>query len=379
MTMLKADQRRVEGESENVDRFVIYLAVVPSYRQECIKALRERLGTDLKIFTSPSHLDSSVKTGIPAEFYQPVRISRIGKVAFVQIGHWREALAAQSTLLDLNPRSITAWVILLLRKSLGKRTVLWGHLHGRGGPSARSAPLRRFMRGLADGFVAYTYQSREEAEEQSPQPVWVAPNSLYSVAQLSMPEPDRGQRADLVYVGRFEDQKKVRLAVEAFSRFATKQPEPRLVLVGGGSKEQDLRRLALELGVGTRVEFAGWIDSFEELHEIYASAFASLSPGFIGLGLTQSLGFGVPMIASRNEPHSPEVELAATGGVCWFETDSAESLASEMAKQFDRSREHGVPYRELNTHIRGFYSADAMAAGIAAALLGENAERGEQR
>lgn len=345
---------------------VVYLAVLPAYRTECVRALRRRLGDQLSIYTSPSHLDPSVKTGIPQGEYEEVPLIRFGKVAFIQLGKWRQALAADCTLLDLNPRSLSAWLLLMGRRALGRRTVLWGHLHGREGPRARTAPLRSFMRRAADGFVAYTYSSETQARVEGAQPVWVAPNSLYSIAQLNAGISEVTPRTDAVYVGRFESEKKVAVAIKAFARLAQDEPEPRLILVGGGSQEPELRALVSVLNLGERVVFRGWINSFTDLKDVYASAFSALSPGFIGLGLTQSLGFGVPLIASQHEQHSPEVELAETGGVTWFKTDDSDSMADAMRAMYARRNE--VPNHHLWEHIVRHYSADVMAQGIADAL-----------
>lgn len=222
------------------------------------------------------------------------------------------------------------------------------------------------MRRAADGFVAYTYSSETQARVEGAQPVWVAPNSLYSIAQLNAGISEVTPRTDAVYVGRFESEKKVAVAIKAFARLAQDEPEPRLILVGGGSQEPELRALVSVLNLGERVVFRGWINSFTDLKDVYASAFSALSPGFIGLGLTQSLGFGVPLIASQHEQHSPEVELAETGGVTWFKTDDSDSMADAMRAMYARRNE--VPNHHLWEHIVRHYSADVMAQGIADAL-----------
>lgn len=354
------------------NELVIYLAVMPAYRTECAILLQERLGERLRIIVSAAHLDASVKTGIPRHMYDEVALVRVGASGYLQIGRWLSALRARSTLLDLNPRSISAWVLLLLRRILKRRTVLWGHLHGRDGAGARTARLRSFMRNLADGFVAYTHSSGAEAADMGDQPVWVAPNSLYSRAQLERGVQGGGCRHDAVYVGRFEKAKKVPLALEGFAEFARTNRDARLVLVGGGSLEAELRARVAELDLENRVIFRGWVNDFDELASIYSSAFCSLSPGFIGLGLTQSLGFGVPQLASRNEPHSPEVELAATGGVDWFETDDPSDLARKLGAHFEGRAE--VPQEHLREYVAARYSADSMAKGIADALEDVSAE-----
>ena len=45
-------------------RFVLFLAVIPWYRQECVDLLKDRLGADLSIYGSAYGLDGTVRTGI---------------------------------------------------------------------------------------------------------------------------------------------------------------------------------------------------------------------------------------------------------------------------------------------------------------------------
>ncbi|MDH8179555.1 glycosyl transferase, partial [Klebsiella pneumoniae] len=76
------------------------------------------------------------------------------------------------------------------------------------------------------------------------------------------------------------------------------------------------------------------------LKEIYSKSFVSISPGYVGLSITQSLSFGVPMLVSKDENHSPELEALQTGlNGGFFNTNDPQSLADEILKYF-----HGRQY-----------------------------------
>jgi glycosyltransferase involved in cell wall biosynthesis len=143
----------------------------------------------------------------------------------------------------------------------------------------------------------------------------------------------------------------------------------RLVLIGAGSEEAELRSLVERLGIQPRVSFPGWISNPAGLRGEYESSFASASPGFAGLGLTQSAGFGVPMVVASDEPHSPEIELSERDAVEWFRSDDAEDLARALRVLW--LTRHNLPRRELQDWISESYSAEAMARGLEAALLNE--------
>jgi hypothetical protein len=52
--------------------------------------------------------------------------------SFIQFGGWMKAITSDILVLDLNPRSISAWLFLLIRKFKKEhRTLLWGHLYSR--------------------------------------------------------------------------------------------------------------------------------------------------------------------------------------------------------------------------------------------------------
>lgn len=355
----------------NRAKYGMYLAVLPKYRLECFRMLRKKWPSELRLFVSDAHLDSTVKTGLPIEWYDRVRIARIGNKAFVQYGNILNALSVENLIVDLNPRSITAWVMLLLRKQRNVRTLVWGHIHPQAGASSNTASLRLFMRKLADGTISYTYTDRARAEADLPsQEVWVAPNSIYNEDAIQpIGKKQDLERNEILYVGRLEPAKKVDLLIRALPIVMRENPHIRLRLVGSGSESNDLKDLAANLGVADRVTFSGWVDDLESLTEFYAKAICSASPGFAGLGLTQSLGFGIPMLVADNERHSPEIELADTGGVRWFTSDDPSSLAKTVLEELWPNRS-SLPDERLSAAVRGRYSAEAMASGLASSLCG---------
>ncbi|WP_035926592.1 glycosyltransferase [Kocuria rosea] len=347
----------------------MYLAVLPAYRQSCMEILVNTFDGDLRLFVSDQHLDPSVKSGVKVPGLRTVRMVRLlGNRAFLQIDHLREALALDTLVVDLNPRSLTAWTLLLLRRALNKRTLVWGHLHPRAGSEARTASIRQAMRRLATGTISYTYSDQEQAQLELPgQPVWVATNALYRADEIH-PASSVGasERTDVLYVGRFEPAKKVDLVIRAFALAERNNPDLRLRLVGGGSQRQALEELAKQLAVVGKVHFEGWVDGVAALANFYATAVCTVSPGFAGLGLTQSLGFGVPMVVAKDEPHSPEIELAGTGGVHWVESNSPESMAQGLETAFLRREQ--LPEEDISRLVRQQYSAETMARGLRDAL-----------
>lgn len=360
------------GASTAGQSVVFHLAVLPKYRTECIRLLRDHLGGNLQLFISEAHLDRTVRSGLPAGWTTFVPMIRF-KWGFVQVGGLAAALRADRLVVDLNPRSLNAWLLLVLRRLNRRHTIVWGHIHPQAGGSSRTARLRRLMRRVADGTISYTYTDREKARMDLPkQEVFVAPNALYRREDIKIAElPEALDRDRFIYVGRLEPSKKPALLLEALAIIAERNSEIRLTIVGSGLEEGSLRNQCRELGLTNRIDFQGWLDDANELRKLYARSFASVSPGFAGLGLTQSLGFGVPMVVADVEPHSPEIELAATGGVSFFNSNDPASLASALIAAYEGRRE--VPQVHLSDYVKHHYSAEAMSAGLIDAL--EHSER----
>jgi len=352
----------------------MYLAVLPRYRSACMEQVRNMLDGDLTVVVSQAHLDQSVTTDPTQQWYGKARMRRLlGQRIFIQTGFFRAANAAETLVVDLNPRSLTAWTLLFVRYlPQRRRTLVWGHLNPQRGELAGTAWLRRLMRRMSDGTITYTYTDATRAVADLPDSkVWVAPNALYRADAIQPAiAKDDNDRVHLIYVGRFEPAKKVRLALAAFQRLATSSDEGlRLLLIGAGTQEADLRQFAQDLGILDLVRFIPPVTAPRELGKYYAQSFAAMSPGFAGLGLTQALGFGVPMVIARNEPHSPEIELATDSWTYWFEADNpADMERAVRAAWADRAR---LPLVKASAHVHDHYSADAMALGLVSALRNE--------
>ena len=114
--------------------YVLYLAVLPAYRQACVAELDRRFGRRIGYYVGAEHLDNTVKTAITsANTHQVRNVGLLGRRVLLQIGAVGRAVSASAVVVDLTPRSLTAWVILLVRGVLRRRTVVWGHLHPRAG------------------------------------------------------------------------------------------------------------------------------------------------------------------------------------------------------------------------------------------------------
>jgi glycosyltransferase involved in cell wall biosynthesis len=226
------------------------------------------------------------------------------------------------------------------------------------------------MRYLAEGLVTYTTtQAHELQARHRNKEIVAAPNALYHESEFAF--DDRSIRDSILYVGRLRKDKKPDLLVRAFISLQAEYPELRLVIVGDGDSSDEVKSPVSRSPTNDAIEVIGFVADYQRLRALYGRAIASVSPGYVGLSLIQSLSFGVPMVISRNEPHSPELEAAVEGVNCvYFETDSVADLTAkilDIAANRDLWRERGF---SIASTCAQTYSVEKMASGLIAALEG---------
>ena len=130
----------------------------------------------------------------------------------------------------------------------------------------------------------------------------------------------------LLVVSRLEREKRVGMAITALKKVRDRGIDCGLTIVGSGSEEKHLKRLAKRVGVSQWVEFAGFQNN---LIPYYASADALLYPGapYEGYGMTivEALSAGVPVLAN-------DVGIAREAGAEIASGDFGEALIAFLEK-----------------------------------------------
>jgi glycosyltransferase involved in cell wall biosynthesis len=86
--------------------------------------------------------------------------------------------------------------------------------------------------------------------------------------------------------------------LRAVQLISTKWPRIHLLLVGDGESRPALKQLAIELGIGDRVHFAGFRPNEPNLHQVFdVSVLASISEGFPN-SLVEAMAAGRPVVAT---------------------------------------------------------------------------------
>jgi glycosyltransferase involved in cell wall biosynthesis len=241
--------------------------------------------------------------------------------------------------------------------------------HTRYDKYAHYVPLRRSFveaaaRGLstrfaarADAIIAPSAVLRDELRARGVQaPIAVVPTGVdlarFSPGDRVAARRVRGldERALLVlYVGRLDREKSVDRVLAAFERIAGTIPQARLLLVGQGTRVDELKRIAAGLHAGPRVTFAG-VCPHEELPDYYRAADLFLFGSETetqGLVLAEAAACGLPAVAV-NAPGCAEVVHDGDTGVV-TKGDPAALAEAAIGLLIDPSRraKMGARAREL--------------------------------
>ena len=310
---------------------------IPDYRVPVFEGVRARLDGGLSIFAGTEDFGEGVR--LAPELTDVVVVTNhfiAGRRLVWQGGSIRAVTKPDTLVLELNPRILSSWIILVVRRALRRRSVVYGHAWPRQGRHASSDRVRQLMRRLADGVIVYTESQARELQERMPgMTIRAAPNALYPRSS-AVRNCDMRHGRDILCVGRLVEPKKPELLLAAFTLAAASlPPETSLVYIGDGPLRGSLEATAQRLGISDSVRFLGHINDFTRLREAYAAALVSVSPGYAGLSMIQSHWFGVPVLVARDDPHAPEIEAAEPGvNTVFFDSDSPEQLSKALIEVF---------------------------------------------
>jgi glycosyltransferase involved in cell wall biosynthesis len=372
-------------------RVVISQPCLPKYRVPVFRALNARPGLAVRVVHGEC-LD--FPPSVPADGFTGERVlSRrveIGDRAILwHAPQWTEATRRQADVIvlgwDLNYASLVPALLRARRERVG--TVLWGH-----GFSVRESAWRDRARlavgGLADALLLYAEPAAARLRSRPgwAERVFVAPNSLDQCpiqaaraawiadpARLAAFRRQHGLEPGpvVLFVSRLSPEKHVDRLLRATARLRAEHPHLRLLIVGAGVGEPELRALARALDLGESARFLGAIYDEAELAPWFLCADAFAFPGTIGLSILHAFGYGLPVVThARRAEHHPEIASLVDGenGVLFDPPDSLEALARALGVVLsdpDRRRSMGQAAHRTATEL---FTMERMVDGMERAI-----------
>ena len=108
-------------------------------------------------------------------------------------------------------------------------------------------------------------------------------------------------------VGRLSKQKNLSFALRVFGKISKAEPSFRMIIVGDGEEEEDLKRLAVELQIDKKVMFTGIRDDVERFYSLFDCL---LMPSlYEGLPVTavEAQAAGLPCLYSSRVPAETDI------------------------------------------------------------------------
>ena len=346
-----------------MSRFIILQTVSPSYRNKFFDYLSSMLKDDFDLYSGNYYFEKSVTSDLSYPKRKKVtNFFFLNRMFLFQFGMWSIVFRKNTLVLEMNPRIISNWIILVIRKILNRKTVLWGHAWPRSGKYSYSDKIRHVMRLLGNIIIVYTKTQQNELKERmSSKKIYFASNSLYRVDEMKTNYSDSSIN-NMIYVGRLTESKKPLLFIKGFHKIYDKLPKNiKLFMVGDGPEKKKISQYIKQNNLLSSVEVFGHEDDYETLKKLCSSSLFSVSPGYIGLSVTQSFGFGVPMIVSKHENHSPEIEAVKEGeNAIYFQTDNIESLCEKICHMYKFKDKWIKKRKSIVKDCQTNYSIEAM-------------------
>ena len=246
-----------------------------------------------------------------------------------------------------DPRCLSTWLFLLLRKVFYPRKKVYLWAHGMLGKESMIKQLAiRLFYSLATGGFIYNERSRSIMINRG-----IDANKLHTIynsLDYDNQLPIRGSlkpsclyqkhfdnnNKNIVFIGRLTKVKRFDLLLTAVALLKKRGVHVNVTFIGDGVERNNMERRVKDLGIDKQVWFYGACYDERTNAELIYNADVCVSPGNIGLTAMHALMFGCPAITNDAFDYQmPEFEAIQEGeSGTFFKAGDSESLADAICK-----------------------------------------------
>jgi len=358
---------------------VVVQTILPHYRSSYFNRIVESPDWDVKVLSGSSDEIPSflLKMGKIFDNLKNKRF-RVGGHTFIfQLGLFRylRTFRPEHIVFSGPDLHIVSTLIAFVYFKLFTNIKLhwWTHGLTKNGQITRTIQ-QLFMR-FSDSVLTYEVAGKETIIKSLN---W--PSSKISVLKNGISEQDYGfltfdeptltggnkpkERAiNLLFAGRLTPQKRCDLLIESLAVLKSKNVDFFAHIVGDGKMLVQCKMVARELGISDQVKFYGSVYG-EELKDIFLTSDLFILPGKIGLSVVHALSYGLPVLSTDKDIHSPEVAIIQDGlNGSFFSGYSSTSLASKIIEWKEKLATHQKEIKQnaiASVHEAG-YTPEKMA------------------
>ena len=295
-----------------MEKIMLFQTAIDSYRERFFTELQNR-NLNLSISCGDTYFTESVRTRITHP-HNTLRNKYFFKRRLLfQFGAISIARRNKKIVIEMNPRIISNWILILLSIFKRQEIFVWGHFYGRSNDTVQISIWRRLMCLLATGgILAYTNVEQQLFLREFPKKrVYSVTNSLYFKKEILSMQFAEDAR-DFAYCGRLDEDKQVEDLIWAFEKvLASRLVDSRLHIIGDGPQLTKLKQIVEKNKMEKSIIFHGYINDVATLRAIFSQCCAQVTNGFVGLNVVQCLGFQLPLIYPKIAKlrHAPESYL----------------------------------------------------------------------
>lgn len=236
--------------------------------------------------------------------YKSKKVKFIGtnKLGF-HIGIWKYLFKYDIVVASYNLRIITCWLPVFFKKKF----VFWGK-----GLGSNEVALIKYLRHLtarkADRILVYNEAKKQEFLDKikiDEEKIIAYTNTIYiSNSGYEIKE----NRDYFLYFGRIQARKGLDELIDHYSLYVKKEEGELLKFrfVGNGEYIDKLKSKVSELQLNHLIEFYPGVYDDISIKKHFANAVAYVSPFNVGLGIVNSLAYGVPIVTCKEPQVGPE-------------------------------------------------------------------------
>lgn len=248
-------------------------------------------------------------------------------------------------IMDGEPYCLSSWVILLLSKLTGKKTIAWTH-----GWYGRESFLKRVIKkvffSMHTRLLIYSEYAIALMKKEG-----INPKKMFCIANSLDSDVEKDIRKHLcktsvyndyfhndypviIYCGRIQKGKKLEMLIDGIRLLRQEGYPVNVIFVGKDVEGVHIEEYARVAGIEQQIWMYGPCYDAKVLGELFYNAQVCVSPGNVGLTAIHALSFGCPVITHGNFPDQmPEFESIKPGITGdFFQQDDVNSLKESIKK-----------------------------------------------
>jgi len=367
-----------------------------SFIQRTIPHYRVRFFETLHVMAGPAGLALTVYSGEGPEAgkawgfaHKTLPVRRLGhrEGALCWLGGLDRAVAGSDVIVAPQElQCLNVPYLWIRRRTLCNHWIWFGHGHNYqaslrpGWASRLKERVRRFMTRRADGLLSYTQQGAAYWRQEGMPVDWAVPflNTL-DVEGLRKAGADLSQehlakarhelgiegKKVLLFSGRLYVQKEVDFLLRALALLQERRPDTALLILGDGEERRRLEALRDRLNL-RHVHFLGSVVDPSESSLYFRLADLLVIPGLVGLAIVHGFAFGLPLVTTERDFHSPEIDYlgSETGAMTTHDEQAYARTIESLLSSPDLLRSMQTCAARLGDRLTLARSAERLLDGL---------------